>query len=416
MSKFTRAAIFIAASMPLAFVALPASAGSTEITLTQADLEAIMENPSTYTVEAGDSAGTVKFSTYLTTNIGSIGFSDYAVDYSFYLAACESLPTSFFISQADAGLPADCIQLYQGSTLDSMGTFLRNGDYFNRVWLLEPLLQMGEEGATLGPEDARLYKGDGNVYNSANDYPVLRQMLVVTDTTDNSYTFLSSDYVDFSGTATENPNSPASNFEATTPSNENNQQQNDSNPESANDLSADVVRATPYAGPVVHPLGSSAASGGKATLSGSNLRGVTKVSINGIEAGVTVNTDGEIEITIPAGLAAGTYDLVITSDSGKLTIQDGITISGSAALGNASGSTKRMVDNTAKVWVFDVAGAGKVQIFVNGKEIAWVRTDDPNDAKLKEGYLVRTVELVDGKNVIEIYVDGERVRRTAYTK
>ena len=30
-------------------------------------------------------------------------------------------------------------------------------------------------------------------------------------------------------------------------------------------------------------------------------------------------------------------------------------------------------------------------------------------------YLVRTVELGEGKNVLEVYVDGERVRKTAYS-
>jgi hypothetical protein len=74
-----------------------------------------------------------------------------------------------------------------------------------------------------------------------------------------------------------------------------------------------------------------------------------------------------------------------------------------------------MGDGTAKVWVFDVVGAGKVQIFVNGKEIAWVNATDASDPKLFNGYLVRTIELAEGKNIIEVFVDGERVRRTAYS-
>ena len=31
-------------------------------------------------------------------------------------------------------------------------------------------------------------------------------------------------------------------------------------------------------------------------------------------------------------------------------------------------------------------------------------------------YLVRTVDLLEGKNILAIYVDGERVRRTAYSR
>jgi hypothetical protein len=183
--------------------------------------------------------------------------------------------------------------------------------------------------------------------------------------------------------------------------------------------SADVVRAAPYTGPVVSvPQITGAVAGGKVVIPGSNLSSVSKVELGGIDATVTINSDGELEITVPAGLAAGTYDLVIVSDAGKLTVQDAIVVSGSAAgtsTGEARPSAKRVTDDSVKLWVFDVVGAGKVQIFVNGKEIAWVRTTDPTDRKLTNGYLVRTVELAEGKNVIEVYVDGVRVDRKAYT-
>jgi hypothetical protein len=185
------------------------------------------------------------------------------------------------------------------------------------------------------------------------------------------------------------------------------------------DASGDVVRATPYTGPVVTtPQITGAVAGGKVTIPGANLSGVSRVEINGLDATVTVNSDGELEITVPAGLAAGTYDLVIVSDAGRLTVQNAIVISGSAtgtSTGEARPSTKRLVDDSVKVWVFDVVDAGKVQIFVNGKEIAWVNATDANDSKLFNGYLVRTVELVEGKNVIEVFVDGERERRTVYS-
>jgi hypothetical protein len=184
--------------------------------------------------------------------------------------------------------------------------------------------------------------------------------------------------------------------------------------------SADVVRAAPYTGPVVStPQITGAVAGGKVTIPGANLSGVSKVEINGLDATVTVNSDGELEITVPAGLVAGTYDLVIVSSAGRLVVQNAIVVSGSASTtstGEARPSTKRLVDDSVKVWVFDVAGAGKVQIFVNGKEIAWVRTADPTDPKLTNGYLVRTVELAEGKNVIEVFVDGVRVDRKAYTR
>jgi hypothetical protein len=87
---------------------------------------------------------------------------------------------------------------------------------------------------------------------------------------------------------------------------------------------------------------------------------------------------------------------------------------------------KRMVGNTeAKLYAKNIIGKGKVSFRVNGKEIAWVRALDASDSKLRlitEGpmagsnYLVRTVNLVRGqKNVLEVYVDGVRTTRTAYS-
>jgi hypothetical protein len=88
--------------------------------------------------------------------------------------------------------------------------------------------------------------------------------------------------------------------------------------------------------------------------------------------------------------------------------------------------TKRLEGNTqAKLYAKSVVGKGKVQFYFNGKEIAWVRAMDETDPKLRvitsgpmtgANYLVRTVDLLEGKNILEIYVDGERVRRTAYSR
>ena len=188
---------------------------------------------------------------------------------------------------------------------------------------------------------------------------------------------------------------------------------------SESDTPAPAPAAAPYTGPVLDTpaITSSVAAGGKVVIPGSNLSGVSAVQVGGVAATVVVNSDGELEITVPSGLAAGTYDLVVVSSSGTLTVQNAITVSGSLvseSSGPVTPSTKRMENGTAKIRVFNAAGAGKIQIYVNGKEIAWVNTSDVNDPKLFNGYLVRTVELAEGKNVIEVFVDGERIRRVAY--
>jgi hypothetical protein len=81
-------------------------------------------------------------------------------------------------------------------------------------------------------------------------------------------------------------------------------------------------------------------------------------------------------------------------------------------------------DGTVKFYARDLVGAGKVRFMLNGREIGWVRAIDTTDPKLRvadsgpmagRAYFVRTARLEPGrKNVLEIYVAGERVRRVAY--
>ena len=185
------------------------------------------------------------------------------------------------------------------------------------------------------------------------------------------------------------------------------------------DATADTNRFSapaPFPGPVITSpsIPANNAPGAQVTIPGSNLETVSEVTIGDSEAESTI-TGGNLLVTIPETLEPGTYDLVVSSSTGNVTISDAITVSGTAVNATEAprGSTIR-IDDEVKVRVFNPAGAGKVQIFVNGEEIAWVRTEDPNDPKLTNGYLVRTVELAPGKNVIEIFVEGERIRRNAY--
>ncbi len=190
---------------------------------------------------------------------------------------------------------------------------------------------------------------------------------------------------------------------------------------SSQQSSSNAGQAATYSGPVVNPpaLAGPVARGAKVSVSGSNLRGITKVEIDGLDCAASVNSDIELDITVPTSLAAGTYDLVVTSSSGKLTVQDGIRVSADSVAPLAGqdvrpSAKKNELSGEVKVRVFDVVGAGKVQIFVNGKEIAWVNATDAADSKLFDGYLVRTVSLVEGKTAIEVFVDGTRVQRWAY--
>ena len=186
-------------------------------------------------------------------------------------------------------------------------------------------------------------------------------------------------------------------------------------------LEEETPMAAPYAGPViVIPSGlGPVPSGSVLQLSGTNLNLITAISLGDKDAQVNVIADSDIEITIP-DLVPGDYSLQITSSAGSLTLQPAITVSAaSISTTEVKPIIKRIGETQAKIWAKDLVGMGKVQFMVNGKEVAWVRASDESNPKLRfangSHYLVRTIDLSAGKNVLEIFVDGERIRRVAYT-
>ena len=172
-----------------------------------------------------------------------------------------------------------------------------------------------------------------------------------------------------------------------------------------------------YSGPIVKVSYQKVAAGDVVAFSGERLLGITAVSIGGQVAEIKTQSEEGFSIRIPSGLSAGTYDLVITSDSGILTVQDGLKVSPSATVASlARSSTRLKQDGSVKVYVNDVVGAGKVQVFHNGKEVGWVRATDASNSRLRDGYFVRTINLQPGKNIITVFREGVQVSRKAYTK
>jgi hypothetical protein len=150
------------------------------------------------------------------------------------------------------------------------------------------------------------------------------------------------------------------------------------------------------------------------------------VTIDGINAKVNNQSATSIEITIPAGLKLGLKDLVFQSSFGTLSFQGAFSLIAGSGVENPNDSpvkawTKLLSDGkSVKAYAKGVLGVGKVQFFLNGKEIAWVRASDASDPKLRFAndsyYLVRTLKLISGqKNILEIYIDGKKVKRAAYS-
>lgn len=180
-----------------------------------------------------------------------------------------------------------------------------------------------------------------------------------------------------------------------------------------------------YSGPLVTRSSlKQVSSGDVVSISGERLAGITKVSIDGKSADVSKLTATGFDIVLPSGLTAGPKNLMIESNLGNLTFLNAfeVVVTEAKVLAKTTHSwTKKLDGATAKMYAKNIVGAGKVQFMFNGEEIAWVRAEDTADPKLRlveeSNYLVRTVELVEGqKNVLEVYLDGERVRRTAYSR
>jgi hypothetical protein len=181
-----------------------------------------------------------------------------------------------------------------------------------------------------------------------------------------------------------------------------------------------AITSSGYSGPLINSS-TVAAPGAKVTISGSGLSGVTTVKIDGVVCVVNSVSGSSITITLPTALTSGAKDLVLLSDSGSLTVQGAIKVTGSAVSATQQTASLKRVGDRVRFMVKDVVGAGKIQFKINGKEVAWVRAVDATDPKLRktssnESYFVRTSSLVRGKNAVEIFVDGERVKRASYSR
>jgi hypothetical protein len=156
-------------------------------------------------------------------------------------------------------------------------------------------------------------------------------------------------------------------------------------------------------------IASAGGPGNFATLSTATTIGELTVAADGSFTG-TVSTDG---------VAPGNYALQINGLAADDKLRS-ISIATVVPQPDFKVWTKRISETEAKIYARNPIGAGKVQFFVNGKEVAWIRAEDSSDRKLRRAangfsYLVRTINLEPGKNRIEIQVDGVRQRFVTYT-
>lgn len=182
----------------------------------------------------------------------------------------------------------------------------------------------------------------------------------------------------------------------------------------------------PYLGPIITTIaGQQVERGSQLVIRGERLVGVSSVSLGGFELQILSTSSSLITAVIPIDAALGAQDLEIVSGFGALRIASFAVVIENAESSQSEDSSQPVVSikrigDTVRVFAKDVVGNGKVQFKVNGREVAWIRAVDNSDPKLffanDTYYLVRRIDLKEGKNAFEIYVEGERVRRVAYTR
>lgn len=157
-----------------------------------------------------------------------------------------------------------------------------------------------------------------------------------------------------------------------------------------------------------------AAGGDSFSVYGRGLDDVTEFYIGEVKVSFTVVSATELLVTTGT-LPVGAKEILAVATDGRATFQLPVGV-----VGGGSYWTKNLGNGQAKIYGKNIVGQGKVQFFLNGKEIAWIKAIDETDPKLRKAngaaYLVRTVKLVSGKNRLEVKVNGQRVRLTTYTR
>jgi hypothetical protein len=175
------------------------------------------------------------------------------------------------------------------------------------------------------------------------------------------------------------------------------------------------LQPVPYLGPVVTNDPETAQSGSTVTYTGSDLDEVTSATIAGQSAAIVSKSASSLTLRVPAGLNQGMHDVVLHySTTESIILQNGLVVQDLMKVW-----TQLQSDNTVKMYAKNIVGEGKIQFFHNNNEIAWVKASNALNPKLRQSngssYLVRTRELVAGKNAFEIYQDGTRIWRAAYS-
>ena len=192
-----------------------------------------------------------------------------------------------------------------------------------------------------------------------------------------------------------------------------------------------------FAGPIVSGVGSTSSfshtpSPGQQSFNmfGSRFGSLTKAFVGDIEVDFQVLSDGEVSISIPAGLSAGLYDVRLLGTLGNVTRIQALEIteafSSSSMYGDPKVWTVRVSDEQAKLYAkfpevgtkvrfgHQTGGSGDYEtVFVKTIES---ESDESFITNQFGKYVVRTIDLEPGINRIRISVDDDRQVQVRYNR
>ncbi len=196
----------------------------------------------------------------------------------------------------------------------------------------------------------------------------------------------------------------------------------------------------PYSGPIITDIGEDKLStpyqtfGGQTVrVDGERLSTVNRVFVDGKEGVVLSAAEDHFIMTVPEGITAGTYDLVVNSALGNLTYLDGFVVSAESENVSAANAicdgvepswwTQRISDTEAKAYIKCPAVGQKYRILQqtggSGEYtsiFAKTLTDENDTTQVFNEfgrYIVRTIDLED-INRIRIRVDDVELWKVRY--
>lgn len=143
---------------------------------------------------------------------------------------------------------------------------------------------------------------------------------------------------------------------------------------------------------------------------------ITSVKVGGVAVPFEIHTGGRMTIDL-SNAPTGIQNLEIQADKGSVVWQRAYDISACSAVKAWTSFNEQ--SNLVRIYAKNIIGQGKIQFFVDGREVGWVTPVDASDPKLITNsngvYFVRTVKLdAMVKNRIEIKLKGERLVFNTY--